>query len=126
METLMIVILVLMVIWAVWHIREKRKKGGGCCGEHEETVKRVPVADKDRNHYPLKRVIRIGGMTCENCARRVENALNAIPGVWAKVDIGEKRAVVLMKGRIEDTVLKRAVSSAGYTVLDMEEQGNRG
>ena len=126
METMLIILLILMVGWASWYIREKRKKGGACCGQHEKTVKRVPAADRDRSHYRLKRTLTIGGMTCENCARRVENALNAVPGVWAKVDIAEKRAVVLLKERIEDTALKKAVSSAGYTVLDIKDHGNRG
>ena len=126
METIMIIILILIVCWAAWYIREKRKKGGACCGEHEETVKRVPATDRNRSHYPLKRTMTIGGMTCENCARRVENALNALPGVWAKVDIAEKRAVVRLKESVEDTTLKRAVSDAGYTVLDIRDDGNRG
>ena len=125
METILIILLILLVGWASWHIREKRNKGGACCGEHEKTVKRVPAADRDRSHYRLKRTLTIGGMTCENCARRVENALNAVPGVWAKVDIAEKRAVVLLKEEIEDTALQKAVSSAGYTVLDIRDHGNR-
>ena len=118
MATVIILIVIGCVVgWAVFRVFQKSKKGGGCCGTHEETAKRLPVQDRDKSHYPYKQVLTIGGMTCENCAIRVENTLNALPGTWAKVDISEKKATVLTKEEPDRKLLREAVSKAGYVVL---------
>ena len=116
MTALIILLLVLLGGWAVYRIVRKTKKGGGCCGEHEESVKRVSVKDRTRSHYPYTLTLQIGGMTCDNCAARVENALNALPDTWARVDIADQKAVVLMKSEPAEKVLRHAVAAAGYTV----------
>ena len=121
-----IAILVILVVWAVLHMRRRSTTGGGCCGEHEETVRRVQVYDRDDRHYPYSYSMRIGGMTCENCARRVENSLNGLPGVWASVDISDKRATVRCKHKIDRSLLRNAVADAGYAVLDIAEERSNG
>lgn len=118
-NVIIIVILSLVTGWAVYKTIQKSKKGGGCCGEHEEGVKRIPVQDRNKKHYLYQKIMTIGGMTCENCAIRVENELNALPGVWAKVDIAEKKAVVLLKENTDESVLRNAVIAAGYVVTDI-------
>lgn len=55
-------------------------------------------------------------MSCKNCADRVENALNAIDGVWARVDLMEEEADLYMKQETDDETLRAAVKAAGYTV----------
>lgn len=120
MPTVIIVIaLTLLIIWAVWRIRIKSKRGGGCCPEHEETVCKVKVKDKNKSHYPYQYTLQIGGMTCDNCARRVENALNSLPGAWANVDVSSEKAVLRMKEKTGEAQIKDAVASSGYTVLDI-------
>ena len=59
-------------------------------------------------------MLEIEGMTCQNCAKRVENALNAIDGVWAEVDLKQKRAKVRQKEQIPVEKLCAAVEKAGY------------
>ena len=44
----------------------------------------------------------------------VENALNAIDGVWAEVDLKQKRAKVRQKEQIPVEKLCAAVEKAGY------------
>ena len=58
-------------------------------------------------------------MTCDNCARRVENALNSLPGAWANVDVSSEKAVLRMKEKTGEAQIKDAVASSGYTVLDI-------
>ena len=58
-------------------------------------------------------------MTCENCARRVENALNGLDGVWAKVDIGIHRADVRTKTPPDENALLESVRQAGYVVTQI-------
>ena len=120
-NAVVIVILVLIVVWAVFKTVQKYRKGGGCCGDHEEMPRRIPVHDRRESNYPYKLTLSIGGMTCENCAIRVENALNLLPDTWAKVDIAEKTAVVLTKNEPDENQLRRAVQEAGYVVMDIKK-----
>ena len=117
MKILLPLALALLLVWAVRTTVRRSRKGGGCCGEHEETVKRASVSDRNRAHYPYETVLRIGGMTCDNCARKVENALNALPGTSAKVRIDTKTAIVRTKEAPDEALLRTAVSDAGYVVL---------
>lgn len=120
-ELMILLLLAVLVGWAILHSVKKAKRGGGCCGEREETVKRVTVRDKNRSHYPCQVRMEIGGMTCENCARRVENALNSLDGVWAKVDIGSHKANVYCKAAPDKEKLARAVQEAGYVATAISE-----
>lgn len=58
----------------------------------------------------------IHGMTCENCEIRVENALNRLDGVSAKVSWKKKAAVISFSRDIPDEVLKATVIKLGYQV----------
>ena len=125
MGTVMIgLLLMLLIIWAIWRIRKKAKTGGGCCGDHEEAIRRIKVKDRNKSHYPYDCVLLIGGMTCDNCASRVENALNELPGVWARVDIADRRAFLRLKAKPDETQLRRVVTAAGYTVLGISERSD--
>ena len=53
-------------------------------------------------------------MTCHNCAKQVENALNAIDGVWVEVDLTQNRAMVRQKEQISVEKLSAAVEKVGY------------
>jgi copper chaperone CopZ len=58
-------------------------------------------------------------MTCEHCKNRVENALNRLEGVSAKVNLKKKTAVVSMEKEVEDMQLQKAVEQAGYKVIQI-------
>lgn len=70
----------------------------------------------------MKKIIEINGMHCPKCAGRVENALNAIDGVNAKVNLAKKQAVVTLKVDVADEVLKNAVASLGFEVVSIDEK----
>ena len=58
--------------------------------------------------------LQIEGMTCASCVRRVEKALQKVPGVSeASVNFATERAAITHHGVSIDT-LTRAVSDAGY------------
>ena len=92
-----------------------KRFSSGCCSGGD-IPQRNPVKDKNRNHYPFEATLEIGGMSCRNCAVHVENALNGLDGVWAKVDLGKNTATVLMKSGLSDEQLTRPVAAAGYTI----------
>ncbi|MDD5093480.1 MAG: heavy metal translocating P-type ATPase [Dehalococcoidia bacterium] len=73
-----------------------------------------------------KVTIPVQGMTCAACVRRVENALRSLDGVVsANVNFATERATAeFIPSRVTVGDLKRAITDAGYTPLDLpsEEQ----
>ncbi len=112
-----IVILVLIILGAVKSYM--KKLSSGCCGGETEKEKKIKVEDKDASHYPHSVRLGISGMSCDKCRVHAENALNALDGVWAEVDLGKGCAYVRMKKRIPDIELRRVIADAGYTVTEI-------
>ena len=100
----------------------RKRLKSGCCGAADgKAVKKVRVADKNRSHYPYRAVLRIDGMTCENCTRRVGKRPEHHGGVWATADLYKGRAEVLMKRPVPQRSCGRASTRRLYGAC-----GNRG
>lgn len=117
-------VIIIAAIAAVCVIGIRRMVGGlkgqGCCsggGEARPRVKRVRVEDTDEENYPYAADLHVGGMSCEGCAENVQNALNALSGTWARVDLASSVAHVLSKQPIDDAACEQAVRDAGYFVV---------
>ena len=67
------------------------------------------------------KVVSIEGMRCSNCHTRVQNALNSMDGVNAKVNGDKKQAVVKLGRDISDDELRTAVTSLGYKVTSITD-----
>ena len=62
--------------------------------------------------------LKIGGMMCGHCEKRVRDALEALPGVTrAEVSYTAGTAVVTLAAPVAPKQLKKAVRAAGYRVL---------
>jgi P-type Cu+ transporter len=60
--------------------------------------------------------IAIEGMTCASCVRRVEKAIEAVPGVErVSVNLATEHASITTKGSLPFKAIEAAVSAAGYT-----------
>ncbi|MBQ6582686.1 MAG: heavy-metal-associated domain-containing protein, partial [Mogibacterium sp.] len=73
------------------------------------------------SHDPYRYTLTIDGMMCSNCARTVENTLNAMDGVWTRVNLGRREAKVLSKVPRERQAFSDALSPTAYTVTDWRE-----
>lgn len=114
---IIVLIVAAIVVFGSINYIKKLKKGGDCCPEHEEATKSVKVKDRDKSHYPYEAKLAIDGMSCNNCVRNVENALNALDGTWASVSLEDNMATVLLKNPPDIEKLSKAVDDAGYMVL---------
>lgn len=92
------------------------RKGSACCGENAKVKKRKVRGG--RKDYPHEASAVIMGMMCENCAIKVQNALNALPGFKARVTVDGKKAEILSKEPVDEQAIRRAVHGAGYGVGD--------
>ena len=116
------IICLILVVIAVIGVKSYMKKlTSGCCGASSgKAPKKIRVSDRDPSHYPVRKLLKVDGMVCGNCATNVENSLNRLDGVWARVNLEKGEADVYMKEEIPDDELRSAVRSAGYTVYRVE------
>ena len=75
---------------------------------------------ENKEEWKMKKVLTIEGMMCGHCTSRVEQALNAIDGVTAEVSLDNKTATVSSTKEISEEDLVKAVTDAGYTVVDVQ------
>jgi mercuric reductase len=66
--------------------------------------------------------LRITGMTCDHCARTIEKALNALPGVKARVSFPDAQAEVELRGELPTERLLKAVRAKGYGAEPLEAE----
>ncbi len=113
---LVICILLLIVVGAVISSAKHFKGEGGCCGGGGSVKIK---GDKIEDVVAVK-TIHIEGMHCSNCSSRVQNALNSMDQVNAKVDLKKQQAVVKLGKNVSDDELKSCVERSGYMVRSIE------
>ena len=88
---------------------------GRSAGQHVEEMHNEKESEES-----MKKVLHIEGMSCVHCQKHVSDALNALDGVQATVDLENAKADVEITGSVSDDSLKKAVTDAGYTVTSIE------
>ncbi|MDY3986770.1 MAG: heavy metal translocating P-type ATPase, partial [Peptoniphilaceae bacterium] len=61
-----------------------------------------------------EKTIQVEGMSCDHCRKHVEEALNAIDGVAAEVNLEKKEARIRLSKPVSEETLKKAIEDAGY------------
>ncbi len=103
---LLVVILVPAVMTAAKHMRGE----GDCCGGPKEKPIKKKMTGK-----PVKKIkITIDGMMCNNCRVRVENGLNEMDGVLAKVSLADKEAKISLYQEVPEEEILKKVEELGY------------
>ena len=115
-NVIIIAVLILIIGMAVYSTVHRVRHGSPCCGERDPKEEKVKVTDKNKNHYPYTYVLKVDGMHCSNCARRVENALNAGDGRWAIADVSKKEVTLYSKQEESGSELGTIVAKIGYTM----------
>ena len=113
------IIIVTLVLLSFYGTIKHIKKGGGCCGEKESKIKVFKVHDKNKANYQYKVELKIEGMTCKNCALKVENALNEKEGTYAIVNHASKSAIVYTKYEPNVEEFRQIIKNVGYYVISM-------
>jgi Cu+-exporting ATPase len=67
----------------------------------------------------MKHTYKITGMTCQGCRSKVENALNGIDGISAKVTLEPAEAIIMMDKHIPTEKLQEALSAVGNYSIAM-------
>ena len=81
----------------------------------ENNITKTIISEKgDQTMKEL--TLTIEGMMCAHCQKHAADALNALEGVTAEVNLEEKKAYVKADREIADEVFKKAIADAGYEV----------
>ena len=117
MDKIIILAGALLVLYAVWQTvqRFRGRAKSSCCGGAEAPTRKT-VADTDETHYPYRYRLAVGGMHCSHCAVNVENALNAMPGVWGRVNLSKNEADVRTKKPVVEAAFAETLRDAGYAL----------
>lgn len=110
---IIIVVAVVVAAALVIHGYVARGGKGDCCGG-ADVVRAKGPKDKDASHYAYAYQVKVDGMSCENCAKRIANAFNARPGTMASVDLAAGMATVRTKEPAEADELRHIVRNEGY------------
>ena len=120
--TIIIVIILIIVIGlAIFGTIKRIKYGSSCCGEKDPAPSKVRVKDKNKSHYPYTYLLKVDGMHCSGCVRRLENAFHKEDGMWVTISLEKKEVLLRSKKELMRQDAGRVVSSAGYTLLSFEE-----
>ena len=70
----------------------------------------------------MKKIVKIEGMICEHCQKRVATALDKLPGL--KVDVSHKKgqAIITVNGPWNEDSVRSAVTDAGYEVVSIADK----
>ena len=60
-------------------------------------------------------LLHVGGMSCEQCVRRVKEALESLKGVKASVDLAAGTAEITCPEGITAETLIKTIEDAGYS-----------
>ena len=116
-----IICAVLLLICVLAVVSYRKKLSQGCCGSGGDTVEKQGPADRDLSHYPYEYKAVIEGMTCKNCATRVENAFHSAGEFYARVNLGKKTALIRAKAETPEETLKKIVLKTGYDITGISK-----
>ncbi|WP_034476061.1 heavy-metal-associated domain-containing protein [Butyrivibrio proteoclasticus] len=115
------VVLLAALSLLIFMMRRKLTHGSSCCGTHEASERKIKVADKKISNYSYHYEVKIGQMVCSNCATRVENAFNKNDGIYAKVDLENKRAIVHAKRELSRNDVAQFMNGLPYVIKDFND-----
>ena len=107
-DVIILIIVAVLLLIALYGSIRHFKGEGPCCGG---TSSRKSQEKQLMRPVIGRKILRISGMHCENCADHVARALNAIEGVSANVSLKEGKATVSYDRKISDAQLRQAVSA---------------
>ena len=115
MTDLIVIVIVAAAVAIALRATSKHFRGeGGCCGGSTYKARKKKLSTIMR-----KRTVVVEGMSCQHCVNRVMEAVNAVEGASAIVNLKKGQVTVSMDRPIEDSVIRQAIEAAGYQVMEI-------
>lgn len=111
-DAIIVVIVFILLLFALRSSVKRFKGEKTCCSGGN-----VKNADKHLDGPVIGSYkVRISGMHCDNCAKRIKQSVDSIDGAVADVDWKEGSAVVRYDRSIDESVLRDKIQILGYKV----------
>ena len=104
-------IIAALAVVAFFSARKHFQGKSGCCASSGNTIEEEKQLTEP---VILEKTAAIEGMKCDNCRIHVQNALNRIDGVYAKVNLKKQTASIKYTKEVSDETVENAVKDAGY------------
>ena len=70
----------------------------------------------------MKKVLKVKGMSCGHCQKRVEDAVNKIPGLKGEVNLKKEEVLIEVAGDWNEELVRNAITDAGYEVVSVADK----
>lgn len=91
-----------------------KKLAHGCCGAGGDT-ERASAHKTDISGCKYKYTVHIGGMSCKNCAAKIEQSFNG-QGIYARADHKSGIAEIYSETPVSEFVVRSTVVGLGYDI----------
>lgn len=89
--------------------------------ESEESKEENKLIKENKMSELNKMIVKVDGMSCENCAKHVTEALESVAGIKeVNIDLQNKEANVEFFGSVDENEISKAISEAGYEYKGIE------
>jgi len=116
-DIIIIIVLVAILIPATRSAYTHMKGEGSCCGGPKEKPRKKKIAGTPVKSFQVS----IDGMMCDNCRIRIENRLNELSDVVAKVNLKKGCATVKLYSDIDENIIKTTIENLDYKVTKIEQ-----
>lgn len=96
-----------------------KKLAYGCCGTGGDNEK-TKNSKRDLSGYNYRYTVKIGGMSCKNCAASIEKAFDR-QGIYAQADFKNGVAVLCSKEPLPEFTVRQTIVGLGYSVERTDE-----
>lgn len=70
-----------------------------------------------------KKILKIEGMSCKHCSKRVEDSLLSLNGIKkVKVNLENKEAIITLEHLIDDVQIKEKIEDLGFKLLEIKDK----
>ncbi|MDE5742342.1 MAG: cation transporter [Oscillospiraceae bacterium] len=115
------IILILLILICIFSVKSYIKKlAHGCCGTGDDDEK-ASETKADLSECKYKYTVKVGGMSCKNCAAKIENVFNRKDGLYAKADFENGTAEIYSNAEVSEFTVRQTVVGLGYSVEGIEK-----
>lgn len=118
--TTVIIISVLIVVCFIAVRTYVKKLAHGCCGAGGDKERKI-AETADLSDCKYRYTVKIGGMTCKNCAVKIENTFNRQEGIFAQADYKSGITEISAKEPLPEIVIRQRIVGLGYSVEEIKQ-----
>ena len=115
------IIIILLILICIFSVKSYMKKlAHGCCGTGGDDEK-TPETKADISEYKYKYTVKVGGMSCKNCAAKIENTFSRKDGLYAKADFKNGITEIYSNADVSEFTIRQTIVGLGYSVEEIEK-----